>query len=68
MKGKNTLEDKPFRYGGILKDYSKEIHEINGRVKKYETQKNQNNFLLDDQEKNICIAIQLKRSVVITKT
>ena len=30
MKGKNTLEDKPFRYGGILKDYSKEIHEITG--------------------------------------
>lgn len=31
MKGKNTLRDKPFRYGGILKDYSKEIHELNGR-------------------------------------
>ena len=31
MKGKNTLTDKPFRYGGILKDYSKEIHELNGR-------------------------------------
>lgn len=30
MKGKNTLSDKPFRYGGILKDYSKEIHELNG--------------------------------------
>ena len=30
MKGKNTLRDKPFRYGGILKDYSKEIHELNG--------------------------------------
>ena len=30
MKGKNTLRDKPFRYGGILKDYSKEIHEITG--------------------------------------
>lgn len=30
MKGKDTLEDKPFRYGGILKDYSKEIHEITG--------------------------------------
>lgn len=30
MKGKNTLKDKPFRYGGILKDYSKEIHELNG--------------------------------------
>lgn len=30
MKGKNTLKDKPFRYGGILKDYSKEIHEITG--------------------------------------
>lgn len=30
MKGKNTLTDKPFRYGGILKDYSKEIHELNG--------------------------------------
>nr|DAW02509.1 MAG TPA: hypothetical protein [Caudoviricetes sp.] len=24
MKGKNTLEDKPFRYGGILKQYSKD--------------------------------------------
>ena len=31
MKGKNTLRDKPFRYGGILKDYSKEIHELNRR-------------------------------------
>lgn len=30
MKGKNALRDKPFRYGGILKDYSKEIHEIIG--------------------------------------
>ncbi len=30
MKGKNTLRDKLFRYGGILKDYSKEIHELNG--------------------------------------
>lgn len=29
MKGKNTLNDKPFRYGGLLKDYSKEIHELN---------------------------------------
>ena len=27
MKGKNTLRDKPFRYGGLFKDYSKEIHE-----------------------------------------
>lgn len=30
MKGKNTLRDKPFRYGGLFKDYSKEIHEITG--------------------------------------
>lgn len=30
MKGKNTLKNKPFRYGGLLKDYSKEIHELNG--------------------------------------
>lgn len=30
MKGENTLKDKPFRYGGLLKDYSKEIHELNG--------------------------------------
>lgn len=30
MKGKNTLRDNPFRYGGILKDYSKEIHKLNG--------------------------------------
>lgn len=30
MKGKNTLRDKPFRYGGILKDcpdYVKEEEE-----------------------------------------
>ena len=34
MKGKNTLRDKPFRYGGILKDYSKETEKMTLKITK----------------------------------
>lgn len=34
MKGKYTLANTPFRYGGLQHDYEKEIHEIHGREEK----------------------------------
>lgn len=34
MKGKNTLRDKPFRYGGIKHDYTKDFYELTGMNKK----------------------------------
>lgn len=30
MKGRNTLHNQPFRYGGFMKNYDREIHEIVG--------------------------------------
>lgn len=30
MKGKNTLTDKPFRYGGLMHDYTKDFYELTG--------------------------------------
>lgn len=34
MKGKNTLRDKPFRYGGIEHDYTKDFYELAGMNEK----------------------------------
>lgn len=34
MKGKNTLVDKPFRYGGVMHDYTKDFYELTGTIKK----------------------------------
>ena len=30
MKGTKTIDGEPFRYGGINKNYDKELHEITG--------------------------------------
>lgn len=34
MKGKNTLRNKPFRYGGLMHDYTKDFYELTGMNKK----------------------------------
>ena len=34
MKGKNTLRDKPFRYGGLMHDYTKDFYELTGMNQK----------------------------------